>query len=202
MSDQRGVPPDVEAKLFQLERLVSEAKAVPLSASVMLNRAEIDGLVADLREAFPDELTQARWVIKERDDILERAQIDADDIVEQARSEQARLVSEQEVVHTAQQEAQRIVTDAREHARRIRLEAEDYVDAKLANFEVVLQKTLGAVERGRAKLRGGLDTDALGDTEEDGSRPTDRGEDAAQAYGGTGIDVPLDDDPFASDTDR
>ena len=49
MSEQRGVPPDVEAKLFQLERLVGEAKTVPLSASVMLNRSELDGLVADLR---------------------------------------------------------------------------------------------------------------------------------------------------------
>jgi hypothetical protein len=73
MSDHGGVPPDVEAKLHQLERLVAEAKAVPLSASVMVNRAEIDGLVDDLREALPDELTQARWVVKERDEILERA---------------------------------------------------------------------------------------------------------------------------------
>ena len=204
MSDQRGVPPDVEAKLFQLERLVGEAKTVPLSASVMLNRSELDGLVADLREALPDELTQARWVIKERDDILERAQVDADDILEQARAEQERLVSEQEVVRTAQEDAQRIVADAREHARRIRLEAEDYVDAKLANFEVVLHKTLGAVERGRAKLRGGLDTDALGD--EGGDDAPGDGEyepprdDAA--FGGTGIDVPLDDDPFESDPQR
>ncbi len=203
MSEQRGVPPDVEAKLFQLERLVGEAKTVPLSASVMLNRAEIDGLVADLREALPDELTQARWVIKERDDILERAQVDADDILEQARSEQERLVSQQEVVRTAEAEGQRIVSEAREHARRIRLEAEDYVDAKLANFEVVLQKTLGAVERGRAKLRGGLDTDALGDERDDDapdSTDTDRYEDAA--LGGTGIDVPLDDDPFDEHTER
>ena len=192
MSDQRGVPPDVEAKLHQLERLVGDAKAVPLSASVMLNRAEIDGLVADLRDALPDELTQARWVVKERDDILERAQTDADEILVEARTERERLVSEQEVVRAADEEAERIVTDAREHARRIRLEAEDYVDAKLANFEVVLNKTLGAVERGRAKLRGGLDTDALG-----GDMPggVDEDDEPDRALGGSGIDVPLDDDP-------
>lgn len=204
MSEQRGIPPDVEAKLFQLERLVGEAKTVPLSASVMINRSELDGLVADLREALPDELTQARWVIKERDDILERAQVDADDILDQARDEQVRLVSGQEVVRQAEVAAQRIVTDAREHARRIRLEAEDYVDAKLANFEVVLNKTLGAVERGRAKLRGGLDSDALGsddqDAEERDEGPDGTGE--AAALGGTGIDVPLDDDPFEADPQR
>jgi hypothetical protein len=37
------------------------------------------------------------------------------------------------------------------------MEAEDYVDAKLANFEIVLQKTLAAVARGRESLRGRLE---------------------------------------------
>jgi cell division septum initiation protein DivIVA len=163
MPDSRGVPPDVEAKLHHLERLVIEAKAVPLSASIMLNRAEIDGVVADLRDALPDELTQARWVIKERDEILERARADAEQVLEDARQEREQLVSEREVARAADAESERLLADAREHARQIRLEAEDYVDAKLANFEVVLNRTLGAVERGRARLRGGLDPDELGE---------------------------------------
>jgi cell division septum initiation protein DivIVA len=163
MSDQRGVPLDVEAKLHQLERLIAEAKAVPLSASIMLNRSEVEGLVADVRDAMPDELTQARWVIKERDQILERAEADASRLLDDARAEHDRLVSQESVVTGAQREADRVVEDASEHARQIRLEAEDYVDAKLANFEVVLQKTLSAVEKGRQKLRGRLDTDQLAD---------------------------------------
>lgn len=169
MSDQHGVPVDVEAKLHQLERLIAEAKAVPLSASVMVNRAEVDGLLADLRDALPGELKEARWVIKERDEILERAENDAQRMLDDARAERDRLVTQTEVMRTADREANRVVEEAREHARQIRLEAEDYVDAKLANFEVVLQKTLGAVERGRQKLRGRLDTDQLAedDSEEE-----------------------------------
>jgi vacuolar-type H+-ATPase subunit H len=161
MSDHRGVPHDVEARLSQLEAMVSDAKAVPLSASVMVNRADAAAMLGELRESLPDELTQARWVIKERDEILERAKSDAGRLIEDAENERDRLVAQQEVVRTADREAERILDEAREHARQIRLEAEDYVDAKLANFEVVLHKTLGAVERGRAKLRGRLDTDQL-----------------------------------------
>lgn len=154
-------PLDLEAKLHQLERMVAEAKAVPLSASVMLNRAEVDGLLSEIRASVPDELRQARFVVMERDELLQEARRDADAIVAEAREERARLVAGKAVVQAAQREADRIVEDAREHARQIRLEAEDYVDAKLANFEVVLHKTLGAVERGREKLRGRLDTDQL-----------------------------------------
>jgi cell division septum initiation protein DivIVA len=165
MSETRGVPVDVEAKLHRLEQLVAEAKAMPLSASVMVNRAEIESLVADVRDALPDELTQARWVVKERDEILERAEGDAARILEDTRAERERLLTEQEVMRAAEREATRVLDEAREHARQIRLEAEDYVDAKLANFEVVLNKTLTAVEKGRQKLRGRLDTDQLAEEE-------------------------------------
>ena len=124
-------------------------------------------MVGELRSALPDELTQARWVIKERDEILERAQADAMRLVDDAREQRDRLVSDQEVVRAAERQAHRLVEEATEHARQIRLEAEDYVDAKLANFEVVLNKTLTAVEKGRQKLRGRLDTDELAATDLD-----------------------------------
>jgi cell division septum initiation protein DivIVA len=156
-----GAPLGLEAKLHQLERMVAEAKAVPLSASIMLNRAEVDGLIADIRASVPEELSQARWVVEERDQLLDEARIEADRILVEARDERARLIAKTEVVQAANREADRTVEESREHARQIRLEAEDYVDAKLANFEVVLHKTLGAVERGREKLRGRLDTDEL-----------------------------------------
>lgn len=163
---ENGVPLDVEAKLHQLELMVAEAKGLPLSASIMLNRAEIDGLVTDLRNSLPEELRQARWIQKERDELLEQARREAAKLVEEAEAERARLVSRTDVVQTARREAERIVEEAKEQARQIRLEVEDYVDAKLANFEVVLQKTLAAVERGREKLRGRLATDELTEADE------------------------------------
>ncbi len=152
---------DLEAKLHQLEQMVADAKMVPLSASIMLNKAEVEGLLSEIHGAVPEELKRARWVMKERDELIDEARAQADHIVTDAREERARLIAKTEVVQAANREADRIVEESREHARQIRLEAEDYVDAKLANFEVVLHKTLGAVERGREKLRGRLGTDQL-----------------------------------------
>jgi cell division septum initiation protein DivIVA len=162
-----SLPVDVEAKLHQLEIMVAEAKTVPLSASIMLNRAEIEGLVTELREALPEEIRRARWILKERDEILDKSKREAGKILDEAQAERDRLVSKTDVVQAANREADRILEEAQQGARQIRLEAEDYVDAKLANFEVVLQKTLAAVERGREKLRGRLDQDALAEVEED-----------------------------------
>ncbi len=152
-SDDRAA---LETYLQRLEEIVGEAKAMPLSASIMVNKAEVEELVAAMRDALPEEVRQARRVLRERDEVLERAEEQARRTVREAEEERDRLVSRAEVVEEAEREAERIVEDAEEHARQLRLEAEDYVDAKLANFEVVLNKTLQAVERGREKLRGTL----------------------------------------------
>lgn len=151
----------LEAKLAQLEELLAEAKPVPLSSSIMLNRAEVDGLVGEIRAAVPEEVKQARWVTKERADVLAKARAEADAMIEQARQERENLVASTEVVAAARNEADRIRSEAREDARRLRLEADDYVDAQLAKFEILLQKTLATVERGRENLRGRLGADAL-----------------------------------------
>jgi cell division septum initiation protein DivIVA len=158
-------PPAVEDSLDDLDRILSEARAMPLSASVMVNRADVVGLLADIRQHLPDELAQARWVVRERDEILEHARSDAEQVLSEARAERAALLEQEAVVRAAHEEAERIVEAAHETARQLRLEAEDYVDAKLANFEVVLHKTLTAVERGRERLRGRLEIDELTDAE-------------------------------------
>ena len=146
---------------------------MPLSSSVMVNRLELTALLRQLREAMPEELAQARWVVREQDGILEHAREDAEQILAEARAERELLLSEQAVVRGASEESERILDAAHGAARQMRLEAEDYVDAKLANFEVVLHKTLTAVERGRERLRGRLDVDALTESELDGDLDAD-----------------------------
>ena len=161
------VPVDVAGLLDTLERIAADARSMPLSSSVMVNRAELIALVRQLREVMPEELSRARYVVRDHDLILENARDDAAAILAEARAEHERLVSEQHVVRAAHEESERIVDAAHGTARQMRLEAEDYVDAKLANFEVVLHKTLTAVERGRERLRGRLDVDELAESDLD-----------------------------------
>ncbi|HVF06295.1 MAG TPA: hypothetical protein VNA20_15745 [Frankiaceae bacterium] len=154
---------EAQAKLDQLTEMVESAKSMPLSASVLVNKAEFLALLDELRATLPDELREAQWVIKDRDEVIDQGRKEAERIIADARTEAARLVSRTEVMQSATKEAERIVTEAKENARQMRLEVEDYVDAKLANFEVVLHKTIGAVERGRDKLRGRHELEELRD---------------------------------------
>lgn len=174
---------DVESHISQLEQLVAEARPVPLSASVMVNRKDVDELLAALRGALPEEIRQARWVLKERDDLVAQGQRESEQMILDARAEQSRLVSETEVVRQSHREAERIVEEAREQARVLRLEAEDYVDSKLASFEIVLQKTMQTVEKGRERLRGRLTDELASNVDDDDDTGEWSGQDPSQNAG-------------------
>lgn len=163
---------DVPAKIDELEQLVRSARAMPMSASCVLSRVELLDHLAELRSLLPDELAGAQRVLADSAAVVEEGRAEAGRIIEAARAERARLVGQDEVAREAQAEATRIVEAARSDADRMQASVDDYVDAKLANFEVVLHKTLAAVERGRAKISGRHELAELSDQSPlDGDEP-------------------------------
>jgi cell division septum initiation protein DivIVA len=158
---------DLAGRLQQLEEMVREAKSMPLSSSALLNRDEVLEMLAEMQESLPEEIKQARWIVKDREELLGKARQDAERIVEQAREDQLRMARKEDIVHRAEEEADRIVAEAEQQAQDARAEAESYVDARLAQFEIALRrileeaqsttralaKTLDQVEVGRDRLR-------------------------------------------------
>ncbi|MFH8338151.1 cell division initiation protein [Streptomyces sp. AM6-12] len=157
---------DVQKKLDEIVSAVAGARAMPMSASCVINRAELLAMLEEVRQALPGSLAQAQELIGDREQMVEEARREAERIIETAHAERGSLVAGTEIARRSQAEADRILTEARQEAEEIRAEADDYVDSKLANFEVVLTKTLGSVGRGREKLLGtgpGLDENGYED---------------------------------------
>lgn len=145
---------DVQQKLDEIVAAIGGARSMPMSASCVVNRAELLAKLDEVREALPGSLAEAEELLGGREQMVADAQAEAQRIIESAQSERGSMVSGTEVARSAQDEADRILAQARKEAEEIRAEADDYVDSKLANFEVVLSKTVGSVERGREKLLG------------------------------------------------
>ncbi|MFE5599035.1 cell division initiation protein [Streptomyces coelicoflavus] len=157
---------DVQNKLDEITAMVSGARAMPMSASCVVNRAELLSMLEALRAELPGSLAQAQELIGDREQMVAQARQEADRIIEGAHAERGSLIADTEVARRSQAEADRILAEARQEAEEVRAEADDYVDSKLANFEVVLTKTLGSVGRGREKLLGtgpGLDENGYED---------------------------------------
>jgi cell division septum initiation protein DivIVA len=147
-----GPGDDAEGMIQRALDVVTTARTMPLSASVLVDRQEVSELLQSALERLPDELRQARWLLRERDEFLAARQREADMLLEDVRAQAERMVQRTEIVRQANQVAQRILDDAREEARRLRHEAEDYCDQRLASFEIVLERTLKTVQAGREKL--------------------------------------------------
>jgi hypothetical protein len=64
---------DLSSRIQHLEDLVRDAKSMPLSSSALLNREELLELVEELKVALPEEIKQARWVVKDREELLSKA---------------------------------------------------------------------------------------------------------------------------------
>jgi F0F1-type ATP synthase membrane subunit b/b' len=148
-----GEEHDAEVLIRGALDLVQTAKAMPLSASVLVSREELVELLQTALDRMPDELRQARWLLKERDEFLAEKGREADALLEEVRVQAERMVQRTEIVRQANHVAQRILDDANEEARRLRHEAEDYADQKLASFEIVLDRTMKTVQAGREKLQ-------------------------------------------------
>ncbi len=133
---------DVLVLIDKLDDLVHNAKAVPLTDQVRIDREEIYDILDQMRATIPEEIKQARWIVKERQEMLAEAK----------REQAVREASQTEIVKIAERQADEIVDDARRSAREMKLEMEDWADNQLASLEVNLERFLTAVRRGRERL--------------------------------------------------
>ncbi|MFC8923445.1 hypothetical protein [Cellulosimicrobium sp. NPDC057127] len=146
----------LHAILDDLAALLENARAMPMSSSVLVHRGDALALVDELRSALPEQLAHADEVLAEADAVLEDAQRQADETLATARARALELVQTEQVVVQAQSRAHEIVDEAERTAEGLRRDADDYCDRQLADFEVDLGKVLAQVQAGRAKLAGRL----------------------------------------------
>ena len=152
---------DVLVLIDKLDDIIHNARSVPLTDSVMIDREEIYDILDQMRSTIPEEIKQARWIVKERQEMLSEAKQEADRILGEAQDRAERLASDTEVVRLAEKNAQQIMEDARDCEREVRLGAEDYADEVLGNLETNLDKFIAAVRRGRERLQGRAADDDL-----------------------------------------
>ena len=163
LSDLSGAPvpaayhgAETEEILLQLRDIVDAARPVPLSASSMISKEEVLELLDEALTRLPEELRAARWLLKEREEYLARVRHEGDEILDQARTRAERMVQRTEVVRAAEQRARQIIEAAEADSRRLRHETEDFLDQRLASFEILLDKLMRTIAAGRERLNLGL----------------------------------------------
>ncbi len=147
-----GYVGDAETWLRRAIDIVANAPTMPLSSSPRIDRDEVVELLDRALASMPDELRQARWMLKERQDFVNKTRREANEMLEAARVQAERMVQRTEVVRAAEARARQVVDTAESDSRRLKLETEDFLDQRLASFEILLDKLSKTVATGRQKL--------------------------------------------------
>jgi cell division septum initiation protein DivIVA len=166
---------DSETMLRRAIDIIATARTIPLSASPMINRDEIIELLEEAVNRLPDELRQARWMLKERAEFVAKTRREADELLEAARARAEQMVQRTEVVRAAEQRARQVTESAESDARRLRHETEDFIDQRLASFEILLDKVTKTVAAGRSRLQIGVHRTQERSAEPVGDDPDTRG---------------------------
>ena len=119
-----------------------------------VDREEIWEIIDQMRATIPEEIKQARWIVKERQEMLAEAKREAERMIAEAREQAAREASQQEVVKLAERQAEDVLAEARRQDREIRLGAEDYADDPGEPGATTWASSGRRVQRGREQLRG------------------------------------------------
>jgi hypothetical protein len=161
---------DVHDQLNQLAAMVRGAKTMPMSASCLINRAEMLDILERLRDELPANLDHADALLSERDAVLAAGREQAERLLAGARVECERLIEQADVLVVARARAATVTTAAQAESTRLRADADDYVegklaestrlltdaddyvDRKLAQFEVILGQLGSQVNNGRLRL--------------------------------------------------
>ena len=147
----------------ELEALVSGARRLPLSTSVMLDEDALLELVDRIRLGVPDELVRARHTLDDAQRYVDSAQDEAErlvadaeeraaDMVKRAGEQAAMLVSQHHIVSQAQLHADALVADAESRAAAVRTDADSYARDVMTHLEDQLTRALGTVRRGLETL--------------------------------------------------
>ena len=161
---------DTESILEQVIDTIASAPNVPLSSTPRIDRDNTVALLQDALTCLPEEIRQARWMLKERAEFMAKTQREADEIIEAARVQAERMVQRTEVVRAAEARARQIMDAADADSRRLKNETEDFLDRRLASFEILLDRLSRTVAQGRERLN----VVGLGAQEPAEEEPTER----------------------------
>ena len=138
----------------ELEELIETASQVPLTGKVMVDRADVLGILSDLRNEVPNQIEEASKITKKRDSIIEDAKAESEKMIEYARAKSEEYINEDELVIKANQRADEILSNANAESLQIREGARDYADELLENTQVNLSEIIKMLNENRQELRG------------------------------------------------
>lgn len=144
----------IEQLIDEIEEYIDNCKYKAFSTDIiMVNKAEIDELLRELRMKTPEEIKRYQKIISNKEAILNDAKQKAQELINDATIQTNELISEHqimqqayaqanEVVELATKQAQEILDNATVEANSVKSAAMQYTDDILANLGNIISHSI------------------------------------------------------------
>ena len=143
---------DILYLLDQLEEVLGAGSRLPLTSRTLVDEQEILDILDQIRVSIPDELTAARRLTQDRDQIMADAQAEADRLLQDAEVQVTSRLSDHSLVRAAALRAADIEDRAIQQAADVRREADAYAHQVLVKLREQIAQVAQTVDRGLAEL--------------------------------------------------
>ena len=143
---------DVFKLLEDLEGYIQGCRHVPMTDKVLVGEETLLDYIDRIRSLLPEELRQARLMVKDREHLMDDARVEVERIFAEANQRIEGMIRESEVVKRAEAAAEEIVAQSRRVAHEIRNNATLYADDVMSNLETSLEQNLDMIRSGREEL--------------------------------------------------
>ncbi len=144
----------IEAMLEALEELLEEGMSVPLSGGKRV--VDIDqarDIIDDIRINMPQEILQAKAIVKDKSQIMAKATKEAEEIVRRAEERAHHMVDNEEIVRKATARAQEITHSSQQQAQQLKSTVTMYCENLLTQTQEQLKKSFDEVKLVKENLK-------------------------------------------------
>lgn len=144
---------DLLKSINELEELVASSRRVVFTNKCLIEEDELVRLIDDIRKEWPTALKEAEEINKNREKIIEDAELEAKNIVNQAKAYAQKKVSEDEITIAAKEKANEILEKTRQHSETIRNESIQYADQIFEHMSVYMQNIMTTIQTAKSGLK-------------------------------------------------
>ncbi len=144
----------VDELINELQDLVADSKAIPLTGGkVMVEAEKIYDILDEIQDTLPAEVRQAKNIVADRSQIIAEAKKESEDIIRAAEERKKAMIEESEIMRAAKAEATELLNEVKAKSAEMRKAANDYVENIMKKTDDAITAQLTELRKTRQNLR-------------------------------------------------
>lgn len=144
----------IEKLISGIEEELEAAWQLPMSGGkVLVDTKNIMKMINNVKENLPMEIVQAKKIVQDRSEIIDRARTEAEAIMKTSEEKVRQLINQNEIVKASQAKAETIINEATEQAKSLKKSSDEYAINIMKDLDEAVTNSLSEIRKVRNMLQ-------------------------------------------------